>query len=111
MSFDPIPLEEFKLLLAEHVLRLDAPTFAKWERLRIAPQLVPCERHNQARETIYSVAREADDQIIYDDVEEEFGVGHLDADGVLRNWSTVGDELRWALAQFPPTPEVSRPSA
>jgi hypothetical protein len=111
MSFDPIPLEEFNLLLAEHVLRLDVPMFAKWERLGFTPQLVPCERkYNHAREAMYSVAREADDVLIYDDVEEEFGIGHLDADGVLRNWSTVG-ELGWALGQFPPTPEVSRPSA
>jgi hypothetical protein len=110
MSFSPIPLEAFKLLLAEQVLRLDGPSFEKWERFGFTPNLVPCERQS-SREAMYSVARESESVLIYDDVEEEFGIGQLDADGVVRDWFTVGSELRWALGQFPPAPKDSRPSA
>jgi hypothetical protein len=39
--------------------------------------------------------------VVHDDVEEEFGAGSLDRDGVLRSWSTYGARLGWALAGFP----------
>jgi|SRR4051794_10850482 hypothetical protein len=103
---EPITESEFRLLLAENVLRLDAVTFERWERLGVMPAHVQCERDDprggpSALEPLFVVARVGDEVLIYDDVGEEFGVGCLDADGVLRQWATYGEELRWAIQRFP----------
>ncbi|HWL40289.1 MAG TPA: hypothetical protein VNO75_08630 [Gemmatimonadaceae bacterium] len=57
-------------------------------------------KYSLTPEPMYAVARAEAAIVVYDDVEEEFGVGTLDQDGILRSWSNYG-ELRWALQGFP----------
>lgn len=112
MSWEPIAESEFRLMMAEQVLRLNNVLFPKWEMYGVMPERLPCERRNLAgqplSEMVFVVARAADDVLIYDDVEEEFGTGRIDPDGVLRHWGTFGEELAWALGAFVQNQDVSR---
>jgi hypothetical protein len=38
--------------------------------------------------------------LLYDSVEEEFGTGVIDRDGVVRDWGTSGYKLKWSVARF-----------
>jgi hypothetical protein len=38
-------------------------------------------------EQVYVVAREGNEVILFDDVEEEFGIGGIGQDGVLKEWN------------------------
>ena len=104
--WEPITDSEFRLLLAENVLRLDQDAFTRWEQLGLTPVPITCERRDltggpPVLEPIFVVARVGAEVLIYDDVEEEFGIGQLDPDGVLREWGTYGQELRCAIQRFP----------
>jgi hypothetical protein len=68
---------------------------SEWEKHGLAPAVpILCVRQNIIEgsecppEPIYCVARIGLRVLIYDDVEEEFGTGVLDADGLLREWGT-----------------------
>jgi hypothetical protein len=104
LSWQPITESEFRLLMAEQVLRLNNVLFPKWEAYGVMPERLPCARGDSAgdpsRETMFVVARSAENVLVYDDVEEEFGIGRMDPDGVVRHWSTFGEELAWALGVF-----------
>lgn len=90
----------------------------RWDRYGLAvPVAVPCIRRDISGsptepEPIYCFARAGDEVLIHDDVEEEFGTGILDNDGVLRQWGTYGEELRWSLHHFPQssTSEATAPA-
>ena len=106
MTWEPITESEFRMLMAAQVLRLDAEMFPRWEACGVTPERLPCERRGArggppTREAVFVVARAGDEALIYDDVEEEFGAGTVEPDGVLRAWSTFGAELAWALRRFP----------
>jgi hypothetical protein len=94
-------------LLDDHVLRLDDDMRSEWEKHGLTPAVpILCVRQNMIEgsecppEPIYCVARIGLRVLIYDDVEEEFGIGVLDADGLLRQWGTYGEELSWSLRPF-----------
>lgn len=103
----PISEAAMAHLLDDHVLRLDDDLHHQWELHGLRPAVpILCARRNAfddsecPPEPIYCVARIGLRVLIYDDVEEEFGTGVLDADGLLREWGTYGDELSWSLRAF-----------
>jgi len=49
---------------------------------------------------MWVVARSGERVLLYDSVEEEFGTGVVDHDGVLRDWGTSGPKLRRSVARF-----------
>ena len=60
-----------------------------------------CHRSEQhGIEHIFVVARAGVRLLLSDDAEDEFAVGEVDADGVLRKWDLYG-ELVFALRNFP----------
>jgi hypothetical protein len=94
-------------LLDDHVSRLDDDLRSDWERHGLRrPVPILCvrgyvfENSECPPEPIYCVARIGLRVLIYDDVEEEFGTGVLDGDGLLREWGTYGDELNWSFRPF-----------
>jgi len=96
-----IPREQLDRLLAEEMATLSGPERARFNRDQIEPQAQKCLRTgNSGEELVYTVARRGHSFILYDDVEEEFGVGTSDHDGVLRRWSLY-DSLRTCILCFP----------
>jgi hypothetical protein len=97
--------DKLDALLAEQVARLDGETLHVYERYRVDPELVerifPHAPVPGATDRVYVIAREGHHVLFYDEPEEEFGTAELDVDGVMRDWGTWGEELRWALRHFP----------
>src|SRR5258708_6210351 len=96
-----ISREQLEKVLAEEVARLPENERARFGRDRIEPQTQKCVRtKDSGEELIYTVARRGQSFILFDDVEEEFGVGTSDPCGVLRMWSLY-DSLRTCINCFP----------
>ena len=55
----------------------------------------------------FVIARHGSRVLFYDDIEEEFGTGTVAADGRLHEWGTWGEQLKWALMNFPDARGVS----
>src|SRR3569833_1607907 len=52
----------------------------------------PCFRdEHHGIEHVFAIARLGKDLLIFDDAEDEFGLGEPGEDGVLRNWVLCGD--------------------
>lgn len=47
------------------------------------------------------LARSGDQALLFDTVEEEFGIGRIGEDGQLHDYGTYGEKLVWALRHFP----------
>jgi hypothetical protein len=109
VEWKPISAAAMRELLAEQLMRLDDEVRPIWERYGIAPAVhIQCLRRTvdgsqPVPEPMYCVARTGNHVLIYDDVEEEFGAGVVDPDGLLREWGIYGEELRWSLRHFPET--------
>ena len=96
-----ISREQLERLIAEEVTLLSEDDRARFGRDRIEPQKQKCVRATDGvEEPIYMVARRGQSFILFDDVEEEFGVGTSDPDGTLRRWSLY-DSLRTCIRCFP----------
>ena len=54
-------------------------------------------------DSIWILARSEMEVLVFDTVEEEFGIGHLTEDKQLTNFSIYGEKLAWALRDFPST--------
>jgi hypothetical protein len=93
---DPRSLADFEVLLAEQVARLDKVTREVYDRYR-----VPVTAQAQGFGIVYVIAREGQKVLFYDEVEEEFGTAELQMDGTMEDYGTWGEELSWALRQFP----------
>jgi hypothetical protein len=53
---------------------------------------LPCFRSEQyGTEHVFVVARSGRRLLIFDDVEDEFAIGAVDEDGVMRDWGLYGD--------------------
>ena len=98
---EPLAREEFAALFSKALASLDPEQAEDYERHRIEPTPVDCARYNDDTvEPLWAVAAAGDQRIAYDDEEDEFGIGVLDAAGVLRQWGTWGP-LSAALENFP----------
>lgn len=102
MTWEPVSSAELHVILSEQVSAFDSDVAGRWARYGIEPQHVPCIRDGSGEpEPIFVVARAGSEVLIYDDVEDRFGTGVLDSDGVLRRWGTYGERLAWSLRHFP----------
>jgi hypothetical protein len=106
MAWQPISETDLQHLMANELGRLTDAQFQRWEQYGLKPEHVLCERpvHGDGqpnRDPMYVIARSGDQVLVYDDVEEQFGTGTLDPDGVLRAWGTWGEALAWSLDRFP----------
>lgn len=98
MSWKPIQLEDLRILLRTSVDELLPATREAFERAAVGPYEVNCVRVSEAGpERVFVVARLANKVLIFDDVEDEFGVGSLTAEGGLLEWELEGS-LETALA-------------
>ena len=62
-----------------------------FKKNKVVPYKIPCQRIiNSPVEFIYVVACYRDNLLIYDDVEEEFGIGVVPKGGVLKEWNLYG---------------------
>ncbi|HVT03025.1 MAG TPA: hypothetical protein VHL58_06565 [Thermoanaerobaculia bacterium] len=97
----PITETEMIVLLNEEIARLDNLTRPAWKQYRKPLAAVPCEKEGFDRKELFAVARAENEVVVYDDATSRFASGFLDEDGVLRKWSTYGEEMRSALKHFP----------
>ena len=116
VPWEPITESAFRRIMPEQVLRLDGEMFSRCEAHGVSPGRLPCERDDHrggppTREAVFVVARSAGTVPIYDDVEEEFGAGRGDRDGVLREWDLIGGELAWAVRRLPRAAAPREPDA
>jgi hypothetical protein len=58
-------------------------------------------RRDREASPVWVVAKAGDVVLGYDEVEEEYGIGTIRADGLLNDWGTFGERLRWSLIRFP----------
>jgi hypothetical protein len=106
MTWQPVTGTELRSIVASELVSLSPSELQHWHRFAIEPVPVICERSpvstkSHGPEQVFIIARAENVLFIYDDVEEEFGFGTVDGDGVLRSWSLVGDQLTWLLKYFP----------
>jgi hypothetical protein len=96
-----ISRKHFDQILADELSGITGAALERFNRYRIEPRTFPCIRtEGFGEEQIYSVAVSGQSLIVFDDVEEEFGVGRRDPDGVLRIWSLY-DTLLTCIKCFP----------
>ena len=125
MSLDPnspntvpdLTAEEFRELLSREVQSLGDDVLGIYRSSAVTPVRM-CHtwefegRHVSA--PVWVVARRGPLVVGYDEVEEEYGVGlteSLALDGVVDDWGTFGERLRWTLLRFPAlAASTSRPA-
>lgn len=101
MGWRPLTLHSLGTLLADQDRELEPTLKSKLSPFRCNPSIVPCVRAGQPdRDSMWVVARAGERVLLYDSVEEEFGTGVVDRDGVLRDWGTSGHKLKWSVARF-----------
>lgn len=99
----PIGRGEMQALLAAQLQQLDSETRPVWDRFGVGElEQVRCVRAVSAGaiaepESLFVVARAGGQIVVFDDVEDEFGIGVVESDGVLRQWALCGERLGWSL--------------
>src|SRR5262245_45980286 len=96
-----LTLEDLGTLLATENGDLEPTLKAQLSPFRCNPSRIPCVRAGVLDpDSMWVVARAGEHVLLYDSVEEEFGAGVVDRDGVLRDWGTSGPKLRRSVARF-----------
>ena len=83
------PAKGIKRLVEKEVAALSPELRAQWMTISLAPARLTSD--------VVLLARRGSRVLGYDETEEEFGTGDLDAAGKLRDWRTWGERLAWAL--------------
>jgi hypothetical protein len=95
-----MPREQFDSLLKQELEELAPDTRKAYEAHATGVVEVPCYRSDlYGFERVFVVARHGNRVLAFDDVEDEFAVGELDSDGVLRHWGLYGT-LKIALVNL-----------
>lgn len=97
----PISENEMILLVEEEIARLDNLTRPTWKKYRVQLHSVRVDGGGGERESFYVVAKHDREVVFYDDAQEQFGSGEIDASGSLHPRSLYGAELRQTLRHFP----------
>ena len=101
MVWRPLTLQGFGAFLADQDRDLEPDLNSRLSPFRCNPSTIPCVRAGQPdRDSMWVVARAGERVLLYDSVEEEFGTGVIDRDGVIRDWGTSGHKLKWSVARF-----------
>jgi hypothetical protein len=87
--------------LAAQVAGLSSDSLAKWQAHRVPPFRVPYHGFAGSRPEVLVIARNGNSVLIYDELEDEFGVCTLDPDGLIHEYGTLGENLNWSLERFP----------
>jgi hypothetical protein len=104
MEWQKVSRETFQSILDEEVAAL-TPETVRILNVQAAPVFEqPCFRSaDYGNEKAFAVARAGNRVFFFDDVEDEFGVGVPDNDGVLRDLETFGSFVAAVLALDDPT--------
>jgi hypothetical protein len=95
-DWQPATIEEVNEIVAKDLKACDAEQLAVFNKYRIEAFSAPIVRHGQV-ESVVVVARNGDQVIYYEDVEDGFNVSPMSPDGqILEHWCN-DDELRFAL--------------
>jgi hypothetical protein len=95
-DWQPATIEEVNEIVARDLKEFDAEQLVAFERYRLEPFSAPIVRYGKT-ERVVVVARNGDQVIYYEDVEDGFNVSPISPDGrVLEHWCNQ-DELRFAL--------------
>ena len=95
-DWKPATIEEVNQIVVRDLNQCDAEQLAVFEKYRVAPFSAPIERYGDAGSVVV-VARNGDQVIYYEDVEEGFNVSPISPGGrVLEHWCNQ-DELGFAL--------------
>jgi hypothetical protein len=89
MSWKPITESDLLELLASCIKELDRETLAKLDSIRVPLRRVRCKR-GQIDDSLYVIAQRGSSALVFDDVEEEFGIATLGADDVVVTWQLHG---------------------
>jgi len=103
MPWFPTSRTELLGLLEHQLSHLDTKCRETFDRysvdLEIISRVFDANASNPV--TSFVIARDGSRVLFYDDIEEEFGTGTVAADGQLHQWGTWGEQLSWALMNFP----------
>jgi hypothetical protein len=95
-DWQPATVEEVNEIIARDLKECDAQQLATFDKYRIEPFFAPIVRYGQT-ESVVVVARNGDQVIYYEDLDDGFNVSPMSADGrVVEHWCNQ-DELRFAL--------------
>lgn len=95
-DWQPATIQEVSEIVAGDLKDCDAEQLAAFDKYRIEPFSAPIVRYGQT-ESVVVVARNGDQVIYYEDMEDGFNVSPISLDGrVLEHWCNQ-DELRFAL--------------
>lgn len=102
MAWSSISANELSLLIDESFNAMPEPLRAAFEKFRVIPRLENCKRSDlKMIEQVFVVAQAGGRAIIYDDVEDEFGIAKIpmETGDAFGDWELVGD-LPAALRQL-----------
>jgi hypothetical protein len=101
MVWQPLTLHGLATLLADQDRELEPTLKSRLSRFRCNPSTIPCVRGGRPdQDSMWVLARARERVLLYDSVEEEFGTGVVDRDGMVRDWGTFGYKLKWSVARF-----------
>jgi hypothetical protein len=99
MIWQPITEEKLLLQIEEELSSMPEEALRKFESTRTSITTVRCKRSDQyGEEQLFIIARSGNKLLIFDDVEEEFGVADITSlgDAPLEYWEFFGS-LKYAL--------------
>jgi hypothetical protein len=99
------PMRESELadLLSAQVAALYDDDRRTYDRYRVGPYVAGRVFSMNPDNPVptFVVAQASSTVLFYDDIEEEWGTAEVPNDKRIIDWGTWGDELRWALRNFP----------
>jgi hypothetical protein len=99
MSWKPTNRREIEEILAQQVADLSEDERQAFERFRLEPYQAPITRYGK-NEKVFVVARNGDEVMYWEDVEEGFNISPFDRSGqITQHWCNQ-DSLKFALARW-----------
>jgi hypothetical protein len=91
MSWKPITQEDLYVLLQSCINEMSAVSVALFQKYAVQPYQLSCVRTTKTgQEVIFVVAHIDEKVLVFDDVEDEFGIGTIPQNGVLDKWQLYG---------------------
>jgi hypothetical protein len=96
-----IGLNELNRLLDAEVDGLDSSARNQWQKYRTTPMRIDSNHVPDWNDPLWIVARHHSQILAYNEVEEEFGTGKIDVNGIVRDFGLYGERLQFSLLHFP----------